>query len=340
MVGMYLIITYLDNIRYFTHPKIPSELVVYYILNVIPEILIKVIPSAALFSASYIFGNMNSSNEIIAIYNGKIGFTRLISPLIISGIIISILLFIFFEFVSAESSSRAVEIRNSFRKITGGSSRSMYNNEKFFFKGSNNVYYFIEYFNFENKTMIKPSIFLFNSNDEMIFQLNAESAIFLEKEKHWMFSNANIIHYNGKENYKNEIKQTYSMNLAETPINFINTPVNVMQMRMNDAINFIEAKRKSGADYKKFLVEFHMRFVFPISVIITILIGSIAGIFFRKSVLVLSFFLAIVISFGYYGILAICIALGKSGKLAPIVAAWAANIIYFSMAVLALKFKK
>ncbi len=340
MLGLYLITISIDKLRYFTHPQIPSNLVINYILNIIPEIIIQVLPAAALFSTSYLFGNMNSSNEIIAIYNGKIGFYRLIAPLLLCGITLSFSSFFFFEFISADSSARAVEIWNSFRKITGGKSRSMYNNSKLFYKGDENLIYYIEVFDFENGIMQAPVIFKFDANQNMVFQLNATNGIYNKNNGTWTFNDAHIIHFNEKERYRDERKAVFPMKLKETPYNFINTPVNVMQMRMKDAIDFIKLKHKTGGDYKKYLVEFHWRFAFPFSAVIMIFIGSIGGIYFRKAVFVLSFFLAIIISFGYYGILAIGMAFGKSGKLDPIVAAWIANVIYLTGGIIALKQKK
>ena len=146
MLGLYLITVYLDNLKYFSHPNVSIKIVLSYILNLTPDILIQVLPAAALFSTSYIFGSMNAGNEIIAIYNGKIGFIRLISPLIVSGMILTFGSFCFFEFVSAESSNRAHEIRDSIKRLTGKSLSYMYSNPKLFLKGSDNIIYILNFF--------------------------------------------------------------------------------------------------------------------------------------------------------------------------------------------------
>jgi lipopolysaccharide export system permease protein len=340
MLGLYLITIYLDNLRYFSHPNVNTGLIISYFLNTIPEILVQVVPPAALFSTSYIFGNMNSNNEIIAIYNGRIGFARLILPLIISGLIIASGIFLFFEFVSTESSGRAAEVKQNIKKLTGKTMGYMYSNSKLFLKGSDDTIYYVEFFDSENGTMQSPVIFKFSVSGDILFQLNAASGTYNELTKAWVFKNVYIMRNTGEGKYSNEKKAVYKMNLLETPGSFIKTTATLMQMKLKDAIDFVNAKRKSGADYKKYLVEFHWRFAFPFSVVITILIGSITGIYFRKAVLVISFFLAIIVSFGYYGIMAIGMAMGKSGKLEPVIAAWIANVIYFTGGVVALKLKK
>lgn len=340
MLGLYLITIYLDNLKYFSHPNVPAVLIIKYILNIIPEILIQVIPPAALFSTSYIFGNMNSNNEIIAVYNGRIGFTRLLSPLVVSGFIISVLLILFFEFVSAESSSKALEQKQSIKKMTGKSLGYIYNNAKLFFKGKEDTFFYIDFFDSENGVMQGPVIFKFDSGGELLFQLNAANGIYNKEKKLWLFNDVKILNYLETGRYKNDTMPVYSLKLDETPVSFIKTPVSLMQMRMNDALDFIDGKRKSGGDYKKYLVEFHWRFAFPFSVVITILIGSITGIYFRKAVMAVSFFMAIILSFGYYGILAIGMALGKAGRMEPIIAAWIANVIFLTCGIAAVKLKR
>jgi lipopolysaccharide export system permease protein len=340
MIGLFLITTYLDNLKYFTHQKVPAVMVMKYIIHSIPEIIIYMLPIASLFSTSYIFGSMNSTNEIIAVYNGKVGFARLISPLIIAGIIISVFSFFFFEFISAESSHKAFEIHKNIKKLTGKSLGYMYSNSKTFFKTDENTIYYFDFYDFENRAMAGPSVFQFDKNRNLIFLLNAKIGIFNAKENTWNFSNVNIDRFDDKTGYTKEMLPSFSMKLTESPDNFSKTPVTLMQMRLKEARNFIEAKRNSGGDYKKYLVEFQQRFSFPVAVVIMILIGSVAGIYFRKAVFVLSLFLSIIISFGYYGIIAMGLALGKSGKLDPITAAWMGNCIYLTCGMLALKFKR
>ncbi len=340
MLGLYVIMIYLDNLKYFSHANVSIVLILKYIINIIPEILIQVLPAAALFSTSYTFGQMNSTNEIIAVYNGRIGFTRLISPLIMLGLVTALLSFLFFEFVSADSSKRAFEIRNEIKKLTGKSLGYMYSNFDYFLKGKDNVIYYVRIFNSDTGVMHDPVIVKFDGKGNMVFQLIARTGSYDNKKNLWSFNKVHIIHYDGKEEYSEENLDAYSMELAETPESFVKTPENVLQMRMKDAQNFIQEKKNSGENYKKYLVEYYWRYAFPFSAVITILIGSVAGIYFRKAVLVLSFFLAIILSFGYYGIMALGMAYGKSGKLDPLVAAWAGNAIYLSASIIALRLKK
>ncbi len=340
MLGLYIITIYIDNITYFSSSRVSIFLILNYIRHLLPDIIIQVLPAAALFSTSYIFGMLNSSNEIIAIYNGRVGFIRIISPLFVTGILLGLSLFFFFEFVATESSVRALEIRNDIKKMAGKDTFYLYSRAKFFLKGGDNTFYYLDNFDSRDSTLHNPLLSRFDENGLLKFQLHAFRGRYIKEEGVWEFLKSEITTCNRDGTYHLEKAKSYKMFLAETPASFMKKPVSVMQMRIEKALSFIDARKSTGASIKKELVEFHWRFAFPFSVIIIILIGSVAGIYLRKAVLVLSFFLSILLSFGYYGLLALGMAYGKSGRLSPVLAAWIANLIYFTAGAVAVKLKK
>lgn len=340
MLGLYIITIYIDNLNYFSSPMVSIFLIIEYIRHLLPEIIIQVLPAAALFSTSYIFGMLNSSNEIIAIYNGRIGFIRVIIPLFIAGILLGVTLFIFFEFVATESSVKAFELKNTIKKLAGKDINYLYSRAKFFLKGEDNTFYYLENFDSQDGMLHRPFLSRFDDNGILEFQLYAFRGKYIANKNVWEFRDAVKTGYNKDGTYHEERVKSIKMQLAEKPANFMKKPISVMQMKIEKALKFIELKKRAGANFKKELVEFHWRFAFPFSVFIVILIGSVAGIYFRKAVLVLSFFLSILLSFGYYGLLATGMAFGKSGKLAPVLAAWSANVVFLIAGIIAVKLKR
>jgi len=340
LIGLYLISIFIDNVKYFYHPNVPFGIIFLFIINIIPEIIVYVSPTSALFATSFVFGNLNISNEIIAIYNGGISFIRLILPLLIVGIILSVLSLFFFEFVAADCSSRAFEIRNKIKKLTGKSLNYMYAQSDYFLLGRDKTVYHIDSFSADKGKIIRPLISKFDKKGMLTFQLYAPWGRYDETEKIWNFKNAVVFHFNKKGKMQQERIDYYTLKLPESPASFMKTARNVLQMRLQDAIKFIKEKKRDGGDYRKYLVEFQWRFAFPLSIVIIIFIGSLFGIYFRKAILVLSFFLSLLVSFSYYGILSLGLAFGKTGRINPYLAAWLANIIYLIICIIALKLKK
>jgi lipopolysaccharide export system permease protein len=340
MVGLFLVSIFIDNLRYFIHPHVPISIVFLFIVNIIPEVIIQILPAAALFATSYTFGNLNATNEIIAIYNGGIGFMRLVLPLIATGIFLAIFSFFFFEFVSADSSHYAFELRKEIKKLTGSTLSHMYSRSEFFLFGNKNTIYYVERFSAHEQVMVKPVITQFDNNGIIALQLVADEGRYKKQADEWAFRNAVVIEFDPDLNFSENKYKFLNLKLSDSPESFMRTPRNVAMMRFKDALRFIETKKKIGGNYRKYLVEFQWRFAFPFSTIIVILIGSVAGIYFRKAIIVLSFLLSVVISFAFYGMLAMGLAFGKSGKLNPILAAWLANILFLLLGILAIRFKK
>ncbi len=77
----------------------------------------------------------------------------------------------------------------------------------------------------------------------------------------------------------------------------------------------------------------HQKISFPFTSLVVILIGSAFAIRIKqrgRTAAIMGIGMSIVIGFIYYAVMAICIALGKSGVLPPLVSAHLANIIFGS----------
>lgn len=78
-----------------------------------------------------------------------------------------------------------------------------------------------------------------------------------------------------------------------------------------------------------YMVEFHRRLALPTSCLVLALVGIPLGLSSRKGGKATGFVLTIVLVFAYYLISLFGISLGRSGKLDPAIAVWAANLVFF-----------
>lgn len=216
----------------------------------------------------------------------------------------------------------------------------LYSRSEFFFLGKENTVYYIGVADPEDGIMIGANIFKFNEEKKLILQMKANLGLYNKEKEIWDFKEAVILRFDTKGKLTEEKKPVFSMKLAERPDSFMRIPKNTMQMRFGEAINFIKIKKKLEGNYRRYLVELQWRFAFPVSISIVILIGCVLGTYFKRAVLVLSFFTSIIIAFGYYGLMATGLALGKTGKLDPSIAAWIANIVYLLGGIYLVRMKK
>ncbi|MDO8525365.1 MAG: LptF/LptG family permease, partial [Candidatus Omnitrophota bacterium] len=85
------IFSFIEDIVKF---KIPAESLAAFYIYYSPTIVLQVTPMAVLLSTIFILSNLNKNNEITAMKSSGISLWRIMSPIIILGLIISIASFI------------------------------------------------------------------------------------------------------------------------------------------------------------------------------------------------------------------------------------------------------
>jgi len=90
--------------------------------------------------------------------------------------------------------------------------------------------------------------------------------------------------------------------------------------------------KQSGSRVQKYLVELYLKIAFPLTNTIVVVIGTALALRVRRGGLAVSFGLSVFISFVYYAFIRLGQALGHSGQLPPIVAAWIGNFFFGALA--------
>lgn len=115
IVGLYVISICIDNLKYFSHPNVPLDIVLLFIINSLPEIFVHILPVAVLFAGSYVFGSLGAANEIIALYNGNISFKRLLLPVATMGMVLSISALVFLSLLPSTQAAGRLRLRIELR---------------------------------------------------------------------------------------------------------------------------------------------------------------------------------------------------------------------------------
>jgi lipopolysaccharide export system permease protein len=99
--------------------------------------------------------------------------------------------------------------------------------------------------------------------------------------------------------------------------------MNIRQLR-----DHVELVRQTGGDPTSALVDIQFNFAFPLVNIIVVLMGMVLASGPRKTTIASGFGLTLLVSFGYYLFMNFGRALGHSGTIPALPAAWAGNAAY------------
>lgn len=172
-----------------------------------------------------------------------------------------------------------------------------------------------------------------------LFRVEAASARYNKNRQGWDFQKGRIRYYDGPAERVIEFENRF-FPLAEIPFDFERADTRVNGMTTGEARVHIRKLEKLGAAHRKELVEYYLKFSFPLVNAIIIIIGISFGGFSPRSVLVLSFFIAVLVYLLYYTFVALGLSLGKTGVLDPALGAWLGNIGFFALGAGLLVFRK
>lgn len=171
------------------------------------------------------------------------------------------------------------------------------------------------------------------------FRIEAERAVWDKKRQGWVLHKGRIRKFFADSELVIPF-QTRFFPLNERPYDFALVKSRVNAMTTGEARRYIAKLKKAGKPHSKEQVEYYLKFSFPLVNFIIIIIGISFGSFSPRSVVVVSFFYAVMIYLVYYAIVAVGLSLGKLGMISPALGAWLGNIIFFVIGLGLLFFRK
>ena len=91
---------------------------------------------------------------------------------------------------------------------------------------------------------------------------------------------------------------------------------------------YVKLKKRSGQVVAKEATDLHLKIAFPLVSFIIVLFGAPLAANPKRSGLAIGFAVSLFISFVYYTLIRMSQSLGYSERLPPLLAAWAANILF------------
>ncbi len=329
-VFLYVIIDIFSNLQDIikNHPPI-IKVIEFYIYS-IPTILIQISPVAALLATLITLGSLNQNNEIVAMRATGLSIYKIIRPIIFSGFILSLAIFLLSETVVPHSQNMSHIIKEHYieNKIETGFEHPIENVAVY---GFNNRLFFINKL-YPKSNTIEGLTILEHDNDQ-----NVKSKIYADKavwrNNRWVLYQCFIYHLGDDKRIKGEplYFSDTTFKIEETPQDFLVHNIPVENMNIKELTGYIAklTPTKTLATIKRLQVDLYQKTSFPFTSLVIILIGIPSSIAIRRRAVAFSSIgLCLGISFLFYALFAISIALGKGGALPPILAAWISHILF------------
>ncbi len=324
---LFVVIDVSDNLSKLIKRSASIDNIVLYFLMRVPYVFVLSFPVVVLLSALFLMNNLSKHSETTAMRAAGISIFRISLPLLTIGFLFSLLVMFLGEYVlpKAELQKQIIYVEK-IKKMRLEDDKTKAN---IFYRGKNNRFYYINFFDGYNNRLTVITILKFNKNTGHISEkIDALSAVW--KSDAWLFKNCYIRKFkNGVPLTTEYYDSTKVADLDAKPIDFIKSSKKTMSMNFFELRDYIKRLKKVGVSPKKQLVDLYMKISFPfVNFIIMFFSIPMLSTTFRSKGRGLIFALGIFITFIFLSTVRFFQTLGYYGVLSPIAAAWIPDILF------------
>ncbi|MBN2453365.1 MAG: LPS export ABC transporter permease LptG [Candidatus Omnitrophica bacterium] len=320
------IFSFIDDIIKF---KIPITSLAAFYVYYTPTIFLQVAPMAALLSSIYLLSNLNKNSEITAMKSSGISLWRILTPLLILGLLISSVVFVVNDKVNPIASRTANYIRREeleSRKVKEAKQRVLKNVAVY---GIGNRIIFARNYDTEKRTLEDIIIHEQDIAENLTSKITAQRGAW--NGGGWTFYKVIVykIDNAGRILAEPKFHEEKIISLKERPSDFENLEWRADYMSYNELKGYIKNFQNAGTKLiKNLLVDLHYKIAFPFITLIIIMIGAPYAIVNTRGGVLLGIGMSIAIGLLYYASMAIFLAFGRAGILPPFLSAWLGNILF------------
>ena len=324
-VGLYLVVDFLEKIDNFTRNNAATELYVLYYLNMVPMVVVQIIPLAVLLAVFLTIGALSRSNELTAIRSGGISLGHVAAPLLGIALMISLLVMATSELlvpVTAETARRIYNVDVKGKQILATQKGDLW------FHNSGQLIH-IRRFNSTDDSLSGIIVLKTDNQNQPLSRIDSNLALFAEGN--WVLKDAVIRSFDpdSGEITSVESRTEYNLHLDKSPEDFRSSQPRPEEMNIWQLYEIASSLQAEGYDNTRYLVDLYAKLATPFACLVMAFFGVPFAIQRgRNSNLAMGIGLSIAIGFTFFIAQTVLQAFGYSAALPPLLAAWGANAIF------------
>ncbi len=327
-ISIFIVVDVFEKIDTFIDHKASIVSVVEFYVFGIPYVVVLVLPVAMLLGCLLTFGHLARRNELVAMSVSGIDLLRTAAPVLILALVFCGVSLAMGELV-VPAGNRAKEniMKTTIKKMPPYPATRRANVN---YLGAGGRIFLIKVYDTVEKSMREVVIQEFGSNT-LLRRIDAARAVWNGTE--WVFRDGFIRSFEGGVEHASQFSTLTIPGLRERPEDFAKREAEPDEMNFVQLLRYVNRVKESGGRIQKYLVELHMKLAFPLTNLIVTLVGVSLSTRVRRGTLALGVGLSLLISFTYYGFLKTGQALGHSGTLPPVLAAWMGNLFFGALGI-------
>ena len=327
---LFIVIDVFDRLpRVLRHTNDAMLITKYFLLRV-PYLFVLISPVIVLLSGLFLMNSLSKHNESIAIRAAGVSVLRMMTPLFVLGVLMSIFIGLFGEFVLPLTENHRAYIHHVHIRRQEREDIRMRSN---IFYSDNNFIFYLGFFDgFQNRIRVIDIVEVDESN-QIIRRIQANEAVW--DDYNWVFTNIHDRIFRDSQLISYSHHDSYILpEITVTPLDFIKSAKAPMEMNFIELREYIARLKRIGEKYHRELIDLYTKVSFPLAnLIILLFCVPLATASVRSKGRGIIFLLGIFICFSYLMMLRICLSLGYNEIIQPFTAAWFPHILFFIIGV-------
>lgn len=326
--AIWLLMDLTDKIGDFRESKEIFKTIITFYITRAPAVLLLLLPYSLLLSLLYTMGKFSGSREVIAMIQAGRSVIRITLPLIIAGVLLSLLcLGLNYQWAPTADGRQDDILAKATGKVAPEASSVIFLNPR------EHRLWRIGAFpkNHEKGApLIDVEITTTRSDKTLESRLTAPSAAWDRTTRRWTFQNSvmGVYPHHQPPQITRGTEPLTIDSWSETPSQLIKPGLSASQLGIPDLSSWLleNTRQQQFAEPAPYLTQWHYRWALPFTCLVTVLLATPLGIHFSRRGSTGGVFLAVVLSALMLLFTSISLALGESGTLRPLYAAWAPNL--------------
>ena len=332
IIVLFLSVSFLKEADDFIRHKATVVQIAKYYLYSIPGMAGQALPFAALIGTLLSLGNLSRHQEITAMRAGGVSLLGIISPIIFGGLLISGIGFLNNEVITPVYTARASFIRNV--EVEKKQQRVIFQQRRLWLRGPDNSIANIDLVTPDRREMVGINIYKLNPDFSVRERIKAGRLIW--EETAWRLRDSKkFITREDAVSAGTADGEVY--NIVDKPEDMGMIVKSSAEMNFNELWDYVRRLKGSGYKAIRYEVDLHGKVAYPFASLLMVLIATPFSIHrVRSGGAARGIALSLVIAAGYWALTSSGSALGKSGAIPPVEAAWFANIVFAFLAAIAI----
>jgi len=308
------------------------EIIFSYYLNFLPYFINLFSYLFVFISVIFFTSKLATNTEIIAMLSSGVSFKRLLRPYMIAATFLALLSFVLANFVIPHTNVKMREFKQKYI-----SNLKLDRGHNIHLQIAQNNFIYVERFVPKTNTARKLSIERFNENGELIYKLNSSKAVFDSIKQSWTIHDFYIRNIDGfSETFDKGSRMDTVIPLYPKDLVLIKEDYEVMDFfEINQYIK--DQQMKGAGNVIQYQVEQQKRTAYPFAALILTIIGVSLSSRKVRGGMGMHLGLGIGLTFVYILFMQFATVFAVYGGLAPVVAAWIPNALFFFIAIILLR---